>query len=124
MAGGSGLNTLVVVNQNSANSCEVGNYYCEKRQVPPENLLRINWTGGNVSWASNQFQATLLNPLLAALASRQLSNQIEYVVLSMDLPFRTFNGSVVELGTYFWVLGVTDRFGQDHMVKGDVTLIR
>ena len=94
-AGGSGLNTLVVVNQNSANSCEIGNYYSEKRQVPPENLLRINWTGGNVSWASNEFQTILLNPLLGALATRQLSNQIDYVVLSMDLPFRTLNGSVV-----------------------------
>jgi gliding motility-associated-like protein len=36
----------------------------------------------------------------------------------------TFNGSVAELGTYFWVLGVTDRFGQEQMIKGDVTLIR
>lgn len=98
-AGGSGLNTLVVVNQNSANSCEVGNYYCEKRQVPPENLLRINWTGGNVSWASNEFQTVLLDPLMAALATRQLTNQIEYVVLSMDLPFRTLNGSVVNSTT-------------------------
>ncbi len=36
----------------------------------------------------------------------------------------TFNGSVAEMGTYFWVLGVTDRFGQEQMIKGDVTLIR
>src|SRR5512146_166647 len=42
-AGGSGLNTVVVVNQASSNSCELGNYYCERRQVPPENLLRIDW---------------------------------------------------------------------------------
>src|SRR5689334_9294156 len=47
-AGGSGLNTLVVVNQSSSNSCAVGNYYCERRQVPPENLLRINWAGSNI----------------------------------------------------------------------------
>ena len=34
-AGGSGLNTVVIVNQNSAQSCELGNYFCERRQVPP-----------------------------------------------------------------------------------------
>src|SRR2546426_10680410 len=68
--GGSGLNTLVVVNQNSTNSCEAGNYYCERRQVPPENLLRINWPGGNLSWTSGDFQTNLLNPLLAALSGR------------------------------------------------------
>jgi hypothetical protein len=38
--GGSGLNVIVVVNQNSSNSVELGNYYCEKRQVPPQNVLR------------------------------------------------------------------------------------
>ncbi len=36
----------------------------------------------------------------------------------------TFNGRKAEMGTYFWVLGVTDRFGQESMIKGDVTLIR
>ena len=50
-AGGSGLNVVVVVNQNSTNSVQLGNYYCEKRCVPPQNLLRItNWTGGNTNW--------------------------------------------------------------------------
>ena len=48
-AGGSGLNVVVVVNQNSTNSVQLGNYYCEKRCVPPQNLLRINWTGGNTT---------------------------------------------------------------------------
>ena len=69
-AGGSGLNVLVVVNQNSSNSCEVGNYFCERRQVPPENLLRILWSGGNISWTNGDFQTNLINPLLAALATR------------------------------------------------------
>ena len=54
-AGGSGLNVVVVVNQNSTNSVQLGNYYCEKRGVPPQNLLRINWTGGNISWTPVQF---------------------------------------------------------------------
>jgi uncharacterized protein (TIGR03790 family) len=93
-AGGSGLNVLVVVNQNSSNSCEVGNYYCERRQVPPENQLRIAWPGGSISWTNADFQTYLLNPLLAALSSRQLSYQIDYVVLSMDIPYQTINQSL------------------------------
>ena len=55
-AGGSGLNTIVVVNQNSPNSVELGNYYAERRQVPAENVLRVNWSGGNVSWTAAEFQ--------------------------------------------------------------------
>jgi gliding motility-associated-like protein len=36
----------------------------------------------------------------------------------------TFNGKVAEMGVYFWVLGVTDRFGKEELIKGDITLIR
>jgi uncharacterized protein (TIGR03790 family) len=88
-AGGSGLNVVVVVNQNSTNSVQLGNYYCEKRCVPPQNLLRItNWTGGNVEWTTSDFTNSLVNPLLSMLTSRGLTNQIDYVVLSMDFPYR------------------------------------
>jgi len=87
-AGGSGLNVVVVVNQNSSNSVELGNYYCEKRQVPPQNVLRINWAGGNISWTRSEFETILLAPLNAMLAARQLTNQIDYVLLSMDIPYR------------------------------------
>jgi uncharacterized protein (TIGR03790 family) len=87
-AGGSGLNVVVVVNQNSTNSVQLGNYYCERRCVPPQNLLRINWTGGNVQWTTSDFTNLLVNPLLSMLSSRGLTNQIDYVVLSMDFPYR------------------------------------
>lgn len=98
-AGGSGLNTVVVINQARTNSIELGNYFCERRQVPPENVLRINWPGGNTSWSSAEFQSCLLNPLLTMLAARQLTNQIDYVVLSMDIPFQTVYGTVVNSTT-------------------------
>jgi len=92
-AGGSGLNTVVIVNQTSSNSCELGNYYCQQRGVPPQNLLYINWAGGNTLWTSNDFQTNLVAPLLNLLASQQLTSQIDYVVLSMDIPFQTSVGS-------------------------------
>src|SRR5580698_496679 len=80
-AGGSGLNTVVVVNQNSSNSCALGTYYCQRRQVPPENVLYINWSGGNTEWTANDLQTTLVAPLLNMLAGEGLTNQIQYVVL-------------------------------------------
>jgi uncharacterized protein (TIGR03790 family) len=94
-AGGSGLNTVVIINQASSNSCELGNYYCQQRQVPPQNVLYINWMGGNTLWTSNDLQTSLVTPLLNMLASRQLTNQIQYVVLSMDIPFQTSDGPIV-----------------------------
>ena len=87
-AGGSGLNVVVVVNQNSTNSVQLGNYYCEQRQVPPQNLLRASWAGGNVQWLQSDFQSVILTPLLSMLSARQLTNQIDYVLLCMDFPYR------------------------------------
>src|SRR5438477_4209374 len=87
-AGGSGLNVVVVVNQNSTNSVQLGNYYCAKRGVPPQNLLRVNWAGSNLTWAKSDCDTVILSPLLAMLSSRQLTNQIDYVLLSMDIPYQ------------------------------------
>ena len=92
-AGGSGLNVVVVVNQNSTNSVQLGNYYCEKRGVPPQNLLRINWPGGNTTWTRAEFETILRSSLTNALNGRQLTNQIDYVLLSMDIPYRVTNSA-------------------------------
>lgn len=87
-AGGSGLNVLLVVNQQSTNSVQLGNYYCEQRQVPPQNYLRMNWPVGNGIWSNSDFTTALYTPLLNYINSSGLSNQIDYVVLSMDIPYR------------------------------------
>jgi len=93
-AGGSGLNVIVVVNQNSTNSVQLGNDYCELRGVPPQNLFRMtNWTGGSVDWGTDQFQSALLNPLLGMIAARGLTTQAQFVVLSMDIPYRVGDGT-------------------------------
>ncbi|MEJ5237141.1 MAG: TIGR03790 family protein [Limisphaera sp.] len=87
-AGGSGLNVVVVVNEASAQSVELGNYYCERRMVPPEQLFRIHWTSSAVEWTRSEFESVLLRPLATWVQARQLTNQIEYLVLSMDIPYR------------------------------------
>ena len=112
-AGGSGLNTVVVINQARTNSIELGNYFCERRLVPSENVLRINWPGGNTSWSNAEFQANLLNPLLTMLAARQLTNQIDYVVLSMDIPFQTIYGAAVNSTTAALFYGLKSDSGPE-----------
>lgn len=36
----------------------------------------------------------------------------------------TVKGEPQDMGTYFWVLSTTNRFGQEEMIKGDATLVR
>jgi uncharacterized protein (TIGR03790 family) len=93
-AGGSGLNTVVVVNQNSSNSVQLGNEYCLARQVPPQNLFRMTgWNGGAIDWTRNEFESRLRQPLLGMIAERGLTNQIQFVLLSMDIPYRVTDGT-------------------------------
>ena len=88
-AGGSGLNVIVVVNQNSTNSLQLGNDYCQKRGVPPQNVFRMTgWNGGAINWYRSDFESLLRQPLLAMIASRGLTNQAQVVLLSMDIPYR------------------------------------
>src|SRR2546428_687178 len=89
-----GLNAVVVVNQSSTNSVQWGIYYADRRQVPPQNYLRINWPGGNVDWTDSDFATYLYNPVVSMLSGRQLTNQIDYIVLSMDIPYRVNSGSI------------------------------
>jgi len=92
-AGGSGLNVIVVVNQNSTNSVRLGNVYCEQRGVPPQNVLRMTgWTNGAIQWSRTDFETYLGNPLLAMRTNRGLTNQVAYVLLSMDIPYRVVDG--------------------------------
>ncbi len=103
--GGSGLNVAVIINQSSSNSVQLGNYYREKRQIPPQNVLNINWTGSNIEWSQTDYNNTLLNPFMAMLSARKLTNQIDYVMLSMDIPYRvstTTNGDNSTTSTLFY----------------------
>ena len=60
-----GLNVIVVVNQNSTNSVQLGNDYCELRGVPPQNVFRMTgWTGDRTNWTQGDFQTLLLKKLL------------------------------------------------------------
>src|SRR5580693_3365104 len=92
-AGESGLNVVVVVNQNSSNSLQLGNDYCERRGVPPQNVFRMTgWTSGGTNWQQAEFENYLLHPLLAMISANGLTNQAEIILLSMDIPYRVYNG--------------------------------
>jgi uncharacterized protein (TIGR03790 family) len=97
--GGSGFNVAIVVNQSSSNSLELGNYYAERRGVPPQNLIRMDWPGAPTEWTYQSFSNALLEVVRSALVSRQLTNQVDYLILSMDIPYRVIDGATVNSTT-------------------------
>lgn len=90
-AGGGPQNVLIIANQNSARSMEMGNLYRELRGIPAAQLFPINVTTNyNIDTAA--FSNDVRGPVLAYLAETGLSNQINYLVFSRDIPYRVYYG--------------------------------
>jgi hypothetical protein len=66
--------------------------------------------GGFGKFVKDKVQRLLI-PLLDMLSSRQLTNQADYVVLSMDIPFKTLNGAKINSTTSALFYGLKDDSG-------------
>jgi len=87
-AGGGPENVLLVVNSNSDPSKRIANNYVNWRQIPPSNVVYIDWKGGNEFAPADRFRDEILWPILRAIEERHLASQIDYIVYSCDFPWR------------------------------------
>jgi uncharacterized protein (TIGR03790 family) len=87
-AGGGPENVLLVVNSNSDPSKRIANNYINWRQIPPSNVVYIDWKGGTEFAPADRFRDEILWPILKAIEDRHLSSQIDYIIYSCDFPWR------------------------------------
>ncbi len=78
---------FLVVNSASWASVTVANHFIALRDVPPINILYLNWTGGFESVDSDTFRTQILGPTISAMKLRGIFGQIDYVVYSSDFPY-------------------------------------
>ena len=94
-AGGGPQNVLVVVNDSSLESLELGHYYQSKRGIPDRNICHIATTTNysiDTAGYSNQIRA----PVLSYISSAGLSNQIDTILFSKDIPYRVYEGAYTD----------------------------
>lgn len=90
-AGGGPQNVVVLVNDTSADSEEVGRYYVEKRQIPAANVVHLRCpSDATVDLAT--FQSAIERPLRKALRERGLADHVDYIVLCQGMPLRVNAG--------------------------------
>ena len=87
-AGGGAFNTLVVVNTNSAESVELGEYYASQHGIPTHQICSVGIATNTATLTPTNFFTLLRDPILAHIAAENLTGQIDYVVLCGDLPTR------------------------------------
>jgi len=94
-AGGGPENVLLLVNSNSLGSQTIANHYIALRNIPPINVVYVDWRGEREFCGGVAFADQILQPAITAIGERGLSAQIDYVVYSSDFPWR------VDLKTLF-----------------------
>src|SRR5689334_2289936 len=80
-------NVAVVINDNSADSQRVGDYYVRRRGVPPSNVIHIR-TSVEDSIERNAYMAAIELPVAEALTARSLQDRVLYIVLTKGIPLR------------------------------------
>ena len=90
-------NVLVVINEQSPESREIGEYYMQKRQIPPANAVRVQLPlADDIDRAT--YQSKLETPLMAWFNSHAAWDRILYIVLTKGVPLRV-SGTTGQAGT-------------------------
>lgn len=86
LAGASSSQWMVVVNGESKNSLTLANHYCKLRDIPARNVVILNGLPNSNSISVDDFRKLILGPVLNAIESRQLTNHVQGIAYSCDIP--------------------------------------
>jgi uncharacterized protein (TIGR03790 family) len=87
LAGGGARNVLVVVNERSEESLEIGQHYLRGRDIPESNVCRLD-TSTSFSVSKDVYQSEIEQPVLDCIAASPHADRIDYLVLTRGLPIR------------------------------------
>jgi uncharacterized protein (TIGR03790 family) len=85
-------NVLIVINDNSALSREIGEYYARRRGVPGKNICRIRTTQQE-SIRRSDYNREIAAPIANFLRANQLTESVLYIVTTAGVPLRVLRTS-------------------------------
>lgn len=87
LAGQTGENVLLVVNQNDAASREVADYYRSRRGVPAKNVCTLATTSNEeIHWTT--YQQQIETPIADCLKKAGLTESVLYIVTTLGVPLK------------------------------------
>ena len=85
--------TVLVINDNSATSTTVGNYFIASRSFPLANVIHITTqTTETVSYA--EFTDNIRTPIENFLTSNDMVSSTNYIILTKDVPLKVSDSGV------------------------------
>ncbi len=119
-------NVLIVVNDNSPLSREIGEYYARKRAVPMRNICRLHVTTDETI-ARADYNREIAGPIAAFLRGSNLAESILYIVLTAGVPLRIpvihgsgMTGDNASVDSELTLLYADMHSGRPHALAGSV----
>ena len=78
---------LIVVNQPSALSRKIGEYYAERRRIPAANICRLN-ASTNEEISRSDFDNQMARPIRDYLRGHNLTEKVLYIVTTAEVPLK------------------------------------
>jgi uncharacterized protein (TIGR03790 family) len=78
---------LIVVNQPSALSRKIGEYYAERRQIPASNICRLN-ASTDEEISRSDFNDRIAHPIQDYLRGHNLTEKVLYIVTTAGVPLK------------------------------------
>ena len=78
---------LIVVNQPSALSRQIGEYYAERRHIPASNICRLN-ASMNEEISRSEFDDQIARPIQEYLRGHSLTEKVLYIVTTAGVPLK------------------------------------
>jgi uncharacterized protein (TIGR03790 family) len=78
---------LIIVNQSSALSRKIGEYYAERRRVPASNICRLN-ASMDEEISRGDFDGQISRPVQDCLRDHKLTEKILYIVTTAGVPLK------------------------------------
>src|ERR1700733_7183684 len=119
-------NVLLVVNDASRLSRDIGQYYASRRGVPPKNICHIR-TVETEEIERAQYDREIANAIGACLTRNQLTEQILYIVTTGGVPLKIastagetegMNGDFASVDSELTLLYFDLKHGQPHTIAG------
>jgi len=80
-------NILLVINESSPASIQVGEYYRVKRAIPQDHIVRLKVPVGDAIQRPD-FESAIRAPIATFITKNNLHDRILYIVLTKDVPLR------------------------------------
>lgn len=114
---------LLVINDASPISRQVGEYYARKRGIPLRNVCRIS-TVDVEDTSRMEYDREIAAPIAACLKSRKLQESVLYIVTTMGVPLKVrgnggFDGDIAAVDSELTLL-YSDMKGPPHPTKGTI----